>query len=205
MAEKKCSKCGEIKPLDCYYVRRESGNLRNECKECIAKKAATWKAENRERAAANNRASYHRDIDRTHAVSKAWKSNNKDKVADYQRRSKSKPEVAAKKAAYDRNWKQANIDKTREWTNRWRHKNPEKIAFLIAKRRAAQKQATPSWFEQELVMRLYKEAEKMGSEVDHIVPLVSEVVCGLHCWANLQILPRQENIRKGNRRWPDMP
>jgi hypothetical protein len=44
-----------------------------------------------------------------------------------------------------------------------------------------------------------------GTHVDHIVPLVSKFVCGLHCEANLQLLPGPENQRKGNRVWPDMP
>jgi len=35
--------------------------------------------------------------------------------------------------------------------------------------------------------------------VDHIVPLVSQLVCGL------QILDAKANIEKGNRSWPDMP
>lgn len=38
-----------------------------------------------------------------------------------------------------------------------------------------------------------------GFEVDHIIPLNGENVCGLHTPANLQVLTRAENARKGNK------
>jgi hypothetical protein len=50
----------------------------------------------------------------------------------------------------------------------------------------------------------YADAAGRGVDVDHLVPLRSPVVCGLHCEANLQLLSSVENIRKGNRYWPDM-
>jgi hypothetical protein len=34
--------------------------------------------------------------------------------------------------------------------------------------------------------------------VDHIVPLKSKLVCGLHCWTNIRVIPWYENISKGN-------
>ena len=40
--------------------------------------------------------------------------------------------------------------------------------------------------------------------VDHTVPLKSKLVCGLHCEANLRLLPGRENQAKSNRIWPDM-
>lgn len=42
-------------------------------------------------------------------------------------------------------------------------------------------------------------------EVDHIVPIKSDIVCGLHCIDNFQLMTREDNARKGNRFWPDMP
>jgi hypothetical protein len=35
--------------------------------------------------------------------------------------------------------------------------------------------------------------------------LRSELVCGLHCEANLQIISAFDNQSKRNYRWPDMP
>jgi len=41
--------------------------------------------------------------------------------------------------------------------------------------------------------------------VDHIVPLRSELVCGLHTHNNLQVVTASANIRKSSKHWPDMP
>lgn len=42
-------------------------------------------------------------------------------------------------------------------------------------------------------------------QVDHIVPLQSEFVCGLHNEFNLRVISQSENSSKKNRYWPDMP
>lgn len=38
-----------------------------------------------------------------------------------------------------------------------------------------------------------------------MVPLNSPLVCGLHWWANIQLMPIEENNVKANFSWPDMP
>ncbi len=67
--------------------------------------------------------------------------------------------------------------------------------------------ASPSWADQEKIMEVYKLAAAMSSldikyHVDHIVPLVSDFVCGMHVENNLQIIPEAENRKKWNRIWP---
>ncbi len=84
-------------------------------------------------------------------------------------------------------------------------KNLAKIVAANARYEAAKLRATPSWFESKLVAAVYSDANKKQSHVDHIVPLKSKLVCGLHCLANLQILTPLANLSKGNRYWPDMP
>jgi len=79
------------------------------------------------------------------------------------------------------------------------------------KRRCAKLSAIPLWADPAKIEAVYQEAARLETftgvamHVDHIVPLVSDVVCGLHCEQNLQILTRRENISKNNRTWPDMP
>ena len=54
------------------------------------------------------------------------------------------------------------------------------------------------------VQQLYLDAKRLRAEtgknynVDHIIPIVHEVVCGLHCFANLRIVPYRANAAKGN-------
>lgn len=92
-----------------------------------------------------------------------------------------------------------------EAKRRWERANP---ALVLAKTRAYQAQkikALPKWADKRAIEAIYQRARAAGLHVDHIVPLQSEIVCGLHCEANLQLLAPKENWSKNNRRWPDMP
>jgi hypothetical protein len=89
--------------------------------------------------------------------------------------------------------------------------DPIKERIRSASRRAAKLQATPKWASESLILAMYEECQLKSEEtgivhhVDHIVPLISDIVCGLHSEDNLQILPALDNLSKGNRHWPDMP
>lgn len=83
-----------------------------------------------------------------------------------------------------------------------------------ARRRAAEIAATRP-FDKELFDLIELEAYSLaqmrtlvlGEEwaVDHIVPLKSPIVCGLHNEYNLAVITRSANSSKRNRHWPDMP
>jgi len=100
-------------------------------------------------------------------------------------------------------------------TSAWRKRNKPKVCELANKRRAIKLQAIPKFidveFEEMFIEEIYSlsalRTELLGIEfnVDHIVPLNSKTVCGLHYSANLQILEKELNLKKSNRYWPDMP
>lgn len=89
--------------------------------------------------------------------------------------------------------------------------NRAKIRARNAERRAAKLCATPLWADKKKIEAFYETAQGLSMllgewyHVDHIVPLSSNLVCGLHCDANLQVCLGTDNIIKGNRWWPDMP
>lgn len=92
------------------------------------------------------------------------------------------------------------------------YRRPEEAKELaaITKRKAAKLNASPAWADQTKITSIYAEARRITEltgvrhEVDHIVPLQSRIVCGLHVEHNLQVIPATVNRSKGNRRWPDM-
>ena len=111
---------------------------------------------------------------------------------------------ALSRAAVSR-WRNKNIEKARMLGRAWRKANPHFGAAQCCARHARQLQAVPLWFDKFSVNKIYAQsawlslASGIKYHVDHIIPLKHEVVCGLHCADNLQIITAVENIRKNNR------
>lgn len=114
-----------------------------------------------------------------------WSKANPEKVAEYYK----SEDLIVKRKVYGKKFYALNKD------------------YYIAKdatRRATKLQATTKWG-QEKVKSFYTKAKELeminkGTKyhVDHIIPLVSNKVCGLHNHFNLQILTASENWEKGN-------
>jgi hypothetical protein len=108
-----------------------------------------------------------------------------------------------------RQWYAQNAERHKETVRRWQEQNREKINAFVAKRRAAKKQAIAAWADLNAIKQIYFKAAKLTKltgiphQVDHIYPLQSDYMCGLHVEINLQIITKTENAAKGNRTWPD--
>lgn len=195
---KKCYACQEIKDVDDFSrdASRPDGR-QPRCKVCYDR----YKGENREAIRA------------------------KAKIYNVTYAPKYYAENAEALRERSRRFAKANPDKSRQASRKRYREKPEAVRayrrqyFLEnrgliyarnAARRALRLKAIPKWADPAKIKKVYEAAQWMTENtgetwhVDHIVPLKSPVVCGLHCEANLTILPGLENIVKGNRYWPDM-
>ena len=86
---------------------------------------------------------------------------------------------------------------------------PENAKRLGDERRLIIQRATPRWADRKAIRAVYAEVARLTKEtgavyeVDHIIPLKSRRVCGLHVAWNLQPLLQIHNRRKKNRLIPD--
>jgi hypothetical protein len=117
------------------------------------------------------------------------------------------------------------VERLRMYSSMHRLKNPEKVRKQVAlqkkkhaaainagnlRRHLGKIHATPVWAnhvyikDMYMLAKLVSEATGIKHHVDHLVPLRSSRVCGLHVEHNLRVIPAVDNCRKQNSIWPDM-
>ena len=131
---------------------------------------------------------------------RAWRQSNPDKVKAQGKR----VDRESKRRSFAK-WRSKNIDRDRARTRENKRVNRVRYTALEMARQAQQRRAMPKWADRKAILRIYHEASRLGMQVDHIVPLQSPYVCGLHWEGNLQLLTREQNSAKKNYWWPDMP
>ena len=90
----------------------------------------------------------------------------------------------------------------------YKKKHPDLYRALARSRRKKHQQATPKWLSPEdkrAIRDIYINAvvasRTTGVQyvVDHIIPLRSDLVCGLHVPWNLRVITQEENLKKSNK------
>jgi hypothetical protein len=171
---KACKRCSQCKPLSSFRADpRYRDGVGSWCIECHRGRNSDWAKENRKRL--NEKA-------------RLWRTDN----------------IETSKASNVRH-KRLNKIALAEKNSEWVKQNREKRRASYARRRAAKIHATPPWADPLKIAAIYKTAieierrTKQRMHVDHIIPLQHPLVCGLHCEANLQIIPGSANESKRNK------
>jgi hypothetical protein len=118
------------------------------------------------------------------------------------------------KRYYDRN-REAKLARQADWRKRnpevwaksvsdYNARNPGVSVFRASIRRSAKLNAIPQWADLDAIAGMYELAAVfkrcgLNLHVDHVVPLNSDVVCGLHWEENLQLMHANENLAKSNK------
>lgn len=139
-----------------------------------------------------------------------WYQNNADeqreKGKEYHYKNYEKNKERIIKTANE--WQNKNRDRYREIAKKCYEKNKLNKFAYQALARAARRNAVPKWIDEELKKKIqdfYIEARLktrdsgIKYEVDHIVPLVNNEVCGLHVPCNLRVVTQYENRSKQNK------
>lgn len=203
---KKCNCCKEFKSMESFNkCKSKPDGLQPRCRYCDkeyslknrdanSERSRKWAIENKERKSETNA---------------AWVKANKNRVSLINKRYYEKyPKLKSDRAI---KWKSENRVRVAKNQRDWQESNRERVNDAAARYRVSKLNATPIWADKIGIARFYSNATALQKStgikhhVDHIVPLVSKYVCGLHCEANLRVLPALENLKKSNRHWPDMP
>ena len=144
-----------------------------------------------------------------------YRKNNPEKIKRLQReidrRKRSRSNWHVKRSNYNRSEKGKISNRKRQI--RYNLNNPGKRRAVSASRRAGKRNATPKWLtkidissieELHTICLLFRMYTGQEYHVDHIIPLNSDIVCGLHVPWNLTVLPAKENMVKQNKFYPEL-
>ncbi len=206
--EKSCTKCNVVKPLTDFNKKKVAPDgVRSECRACQKSYFKTFADENQEYMRKRDYDRYHADAAGERKRSAEWAARTGYKAT---RREKYQENPIPHRQR-STEWRAANLDKSKASVIAWQRNNRPYFNRRQQEREATKLKATPEWMDPRYVQMFYDMAAEateltgVKHHVDHIVPLRSALVCGLHCEHNLQVLPAADNIRKSNRVWPDMP
>ncbi len=123
---------------------------------------------------------------------------NKEKTRQYDRNRYAKRRANSEYLEYQAKYQEEHREKIYAQNHQWYLDNKQ-IRVAISKAYRIRKfQQIPEWANMNAIKDIYKNCPS-GFHVDHIIPLKGKTVCGLHIETNLQYLPANENLAKGNK------
>ena len=213
MKYKTCNKCNTKLPCSEFPIKRSTvDGLYGFCKPC---KRLSDKESRNKRALSKpptdkkctccgefkSQHEYGKNKSKADGLHDSCKSCKNNMARDLYKREK--PKILSSNKA----WRDSNKDKVIKRSRRYYKDNKQDFIARAATRRATKLTATIplSQEDKDKIKEFYWLAKDLravsGEEyhVDHIVPLQGKNICGLHVPWNLQILPADINLSKGNR------
>ena len=210
----------------CEKVRALAWRAENPEKTRAAKQ--NWDEKNREYARQYSREYYYKNLEEVRGkgrlYQKQYVAQNAEKVkakaAEYRERNREKLRQKAREYAAEnaernrikaRVWAEQNNARFRARVKAYAEAHPEMQQERVRARRKAISSAKVEWGNEFFISEIYDLARKRtvvtghAWHVDHIVPIRSKIVCGLHVHWNLAVVPARANVKKSNKHWPDMP
>lgn len=215
--EKTCKKCKEKKSSENFHKeKRNRDGLSGTCKDCFRIRAKEIAEENKLKRKIKKTSKvcstckedlpasrFNRNKSNADWLASRCRECDSDYKKEYYKIDYVKDRESKRLKEFSRKNKKHLQEYRREYYSRPEVKVKKNINSINSQRR--QRERIPSWESIENIKNYYLESRVKGLEVDHIVPINSDLVCGLHCVDNFQMLTREENASKGNRHWPDMP
>lgn len=215
---KTCTKCNTEKPITEFGKRTKSKDgLHFRCKSCRYEEGVLYRSRNKEKESKRQREWERNNPEKVHAKNKRWRMANREsqieRAIDWQKKNEERNRENQRQwrknnptliKEYKTNEYVRNAESIKERGKRYRQLNPEKESFWSAAKRARKRMACPKWADKKKIKEIYRRAKELSMKsgvtyhVDHVIPLKSKVVCGLHVHDNLQIITAKENLEKKN-------
>jgi len=201
---KRCSKCGESKPVSEYWRHTDQQDgLNSVCNNCVRRnRSAEYYAANRDKIKAYRAKYYAANRDKIKASQAKYRAANRGKIKAYQ--AKYHASNADEKKERKARCRAASANEKKERRARWRAANRDKSAAYGMRRRARKgngggkataKQIRARW---ELYGETCYICGDAAEETDHVIPLAAG---GMNWPANLRPVCRSCNNVKGSQ-WP---
>ena len=123
MKNKKCYKCGKVKPFSDFYVnRRMKGGYLNKCKTCTKAECADYRARNIEKVRAHDRIRARARAEEKAIYDRKYRKENREKIAERDR-------------DYSQRYRQEHPEKVVVAKLKWRENHPGKETKISLKHR----------------------------------------------------------------------